>query len=153
MKVSTQLYCSGRSIPAGSPANRSRSSLFGTCAATKLSFISCMWLFPRRSSFLLASFSHRVPVSPLVVWRSVMDKATLFQSIGLSEQKSQETLKNDALSKRLEAIITLVSDHNSSIRRKVYSCGLFNYRMFMFMCHNVLYNPDTTGTIYIYFIT
>ena len=38
-----------------------------------------------------------------------MDKAGLFQSIGLSEQKAQETLKNDALSKRLESIITLVS--------------------------------------------
>ena len=68
-----------------------------------------MWLLPRRASLLFAAFSHRVTVSPLVVTRSVMDKAALFQSIGLSEQKAQETLKNDALSKRLESIITLVS--------------------------------------------
>lgn len=68
-----------------------------------------MWLFSGGSRVLLTSFSHRLSFSPLVVLRSVMDKATLFQSIGLSEQKAQETLKNDALSKRLESIINLVS--------------------------------------------
>lgn len=39
-----------------------------------------------------------------------MDKASLFQSIGLSEQKAQETLKNEALSTRLEAIINLAKE-------------------------------------------
>ncbi|XP_078343273.1 glutamine--tRNA ligase-like isoform X2 [Oculina patagonica] len=73
-----------------------------------------MWLFPRRASFLLhASVSHRVAVSPLVFFRSVMDKATLFQSIGLSEQKAQETLKNDGLSRRLESIITLMKEKSA----------------------------------------
>lgn len=42
-----------------------------------------------------------------------MDKAALFQSIGLSEQKAQETLKNDALSKRLESVITLVKEKSA----------------------------------------
>ena len=68
-----------------------------------------MWLFSGGARLLFTSFSHRISFSPLVVLRSVMDKATLFQSIGLSEQKAQETLKNDALSKRLESIINLVS--------------------------------------------
>ena len=39
-----------------------------------------------------------------------MDKASLFQSIGLSEQKAQETMKNEALSRRLETIIKLVRE-------------------------------------------
>ena len=39
---------------------------------------------------------------------SMVDRLTLFQSIGLSEQKSQETIKNEGLAKRLEAIVTEV---------------------------------------------
>lgn len=68
-----------------------------------------MWLFPRRVGFRSFASVPRVNFSPFIVARSVMDKAVLFQSIGLSEQKAQETLKNDALSKRLESVITLVS--------------------------------------------
>lgn len=47
-----------------------------------------------------------------------MDKATLFQSIGLSEQKAQETLKNDALSKRLESIINLMKEKSADVIEK-----------------------------------
>ena len=68
-----------------------------------------MWLFPRRIRFRSFASALWENFSPVIVSRSVMDKAGLFQSIGLSEQKAQETLKNDALSKRLESIITLVS--------------------------------------------
>lgn len=39
---------------------------------------------------------------------NIMDRLTLFQSIGLSEQKSRETIKNEALAKRLETIIAEV---------------------------------------------
>ena len=43
-----------------------------------------------------------------------MDKASLFQSIGLSEQKAKETVKNEVLSARLESIINLVRNIISS---------------------------------------
>lgn len=39
-----------------------------------------------------------------------MDKASLFQSIGLSEQKAKETVKNEVLSARLESIINLAKE-------------------------------------------
>ena len=78
--------------------------------------ISCMWLFCRVGSVRFCSFSHRFTSSPLVVLRSVMDKASLFQSIGLSEQKAQETLKNEALSTRLESIINLVRMYNGQFQ-------------------------------------
>ena len=70
--------------------------------------IACMWLFCRGGRFRFGSFSYRFAGSPFIALRSVMDKAALFQSIGLSEQKAQETLKNEALSTRLETIINLV---------------------------------------------
>ena len=41
--------------------------------------------------------------------KNMIDRLTLFQSIGLSEQKSKETIKNEALAKRLETIIEVVS--------------------------------------------
>lgn len=71
-----------------------------------------MWLFCRVGSSRLSSFPRRFTGSPVVVLRSVMDRASLFQSIGLSEQKTQETLKNEALSTRLESIINLVRTYN-----------------------------------------
>ena len=71
-----------------------------------------MWLFCRVGIFRISSFPHRFTGSPVVVLRSVMDRASLFQSIGLSEQKTQETLKNEALSTRLESIINLVRTYN-----------------------------------------
>ena len=67
-----------------------------------------MWLFCLKGSFRFCSLSSRVASSVFVVSRSIMDKASLFQSIGLSEQKAQETMKNEALSRRLETIIKLV---------------------------------------------
>lgn len=67
-----------------------------------------MWLFCRVGIFRISSFAHRFTGSPVVVLRSVMERASLFQSIGLSKQKTQETLKNEALSTRLESIINLV---------------------------------------------
>ena len=72
------------------------------------SYPACMWLFSCRGSFRFCSLSSRVACSVFVVSRSIMDKASLFQSIGLSEQKAQETMKNEALSRRLETIIKLV---------------------------------------------
>ncbi|CAH3145871.1 unnamed protein product [Porites evermanni] len=69
-----------------------------------------MWLFCRVGSSRLSSFPRRFSGSPVVVLRSVMDRASLFQSIGLSEQKTQETLKNEALSTRLESIINLAKE-------------------------------------------
>ncbi|XP_015748894.1 PREDICTED: glutamine--tRNA ligase-like [Acropora digitifera] len=69
-----------------------------------------MWLFSCKGSFRFCSLSSRVACSVFVVSRSIMDKASLFQSIGLSEQKAQETMKNEALSKRLETIIKLAKE-------------------------------------------
>ncbi|XP_067024139.1 glutamine--tRNA ligase-like [Acropora muricata] len=69
-----------------------------------------MWLFSCRGSFRFCSLSSRVACSVFVVSRSIMDKASLFQSIGLSEQKAQETMKNEALSRRLETIIKLAKE-------------------------------------------
>ncbi|XP_066030450.1 glutamine--tRNA ligase-like isoform X2 [Pocillopora verrucosa] len=77
-----------------------------------------MWLFPRRIRFRSFASALCENFSPVIVSRSVMDKAGLFQSIGLSEQKAQETLKNDALSKRLESIITLVKEKSTDAIEK-----------------------------------
>ncbi|XP_066030444.1 glutamine--tRNA ligase-like [Pocillopora verrucosa] len=77
-----------------------------------------MWLFPRRMRFRSFASALCENFSPVIVSRSVMDKAGLFQSIGLSEQKAQETLKNDALSKRLESIITLVKEKSTDVIEK-----------------------------------
>ena len=52
--------------------------------------------------------SSRVACSVFVVSRSIMDKASLFKRIWAFEQKAQETMKNEALSRRLETIIKLV---------------------------------------------
>lgn len=90
------------------PLRKLVSSSFRESTVTKLTNIACMWLFCRGGRFRFGSFSYRFAGSPFIVLRSVMDKAALFQSIGLSDQKAQETLKNEALSTRLETIINLV---------------------------------------------
>ena len=41
--------------------------------------------------------------------RTMSTRLDLFQSIGLSEQKAKETLKNEALAKHLEDVVTAVS--------------------------------------------
>lgn len=43
------------------------------------------------------------------------DALTLFTSIGLSEQKAKETLKNEALSSALKDAITQVGPHTSEM--------------------------------------
>ena len=42
--------------------------------------------------------------------RRMSSRIDLFQSIGLGEQKAKETLKNEALAKHLENIVTVVSE-------------------------------------------
>ena len=44
--------------------------------------------------------------------RTMSTRVDLFQSIGLSEQKAKETLKNEALAKHLEDVVTAVSAIN-----------------------------------------
>ena len=44
----------------------------------------------------------------------------LFQSIGLSEQKAKETLKNEALASHLENVVTTVSKYICSFINKFY---------------------------------
>ena len=85
-----------------------------------------MWLFSLKGSFRFCSLSSRVASSVFVVSRSIMDKASLFQGIGLSEQKAQETMKNEALSRRLETIIKLV---------RAVCVGI--YLFLMCMCYHI----------------
>jgi hypothetical protein len=43
--------------------------------------------------------------------RTMSTRLDLFQSIGLSEQKAKETLKNEALATHLENVVTAVSEY------------------------------------------
>ena len=49
----------------------------------------------------------------------------LFQSIGLSEQKAKETLKNEALASHLENVVTTVS----KIVYKLFICVIYSLMM------------------------
>ncbi|XP_068757738.1 glutamine--tRNA ligase-like [Montipora capricornis] len=68
-----------------------------------------MW-FSCSTRFRFSPFCSRFARSVFVISRSAMDKASLFQSIGLSEQKAKETVKNEVLSARLESIINLAKE-------------------------------------------
>lgn len=43
---------------------------------------------------------------------TMVDRITLFQSIGLNEQKAKETVKNKSLAERLETVIKKVECFN-----------------------------------------
>ncbi|XP_068758276.1 glutamine--tRNA ligase-like [Montipora capricornis] len=68
-----------------------------------------MW-FSCSRRFRFSPLCSRFVRSVFVISRSAMDKASLFQSIGLSEQKAKETVKNEVLSARLESIINLAKE-------------------------------------------
>ena len=52
--------------------------------------------------------------------RAMSSRLDLFQSIGLSEQKAKETLKNEALASHLENVVTTVSKSTCSFINKFY---------------------------------
>ena len=62
-----------------------------------------------------------------------MDRAALFQSIGLSEKKAQETLRNDSLSARLESVIVLVIKVDAIFTSdKPWNLDFFLFKKFFF---------------------
>ena len=52
--------------------------------------------------------SHFNSILRLTQVCSMSDRLSLFQAIGLSEQKAKETLKNDGLSTKLETVVKQV---------------------------------------------
>ena len=60
----------------------------------------------------LASFKARSLDFYKTAARMMSSRLDLFQSIGLSEQKAKETLKNEALASHLENVVTTVSKTN-----------------------------------------